>query len=248
MADSISDALLALALDQGQTLPAALSGVAVEGLSHEPQTELFRSLARLLVQQHSLPDPAGNEVYRQTLRDTLAGPRGVLAVLDALPQGKDGYETQRLAAFERRFLGWRWRLRDRGERLRSVQADLSLSRVTILNHREVVVFEPRLEPGDPAADLSAVAVGLIELGAREPLAWIDGYKPLFDAFWSTYLAESGDFELLDVAPPFLAWRALQCASPLAPVAPSPATQRKLFAFAEEVLARRSFDPDEVSRP
>lgn len=246
MADSISEALLALALGQGRRLTEALAGVAIEGLSHETEAALFASLARLLVRQHGGAESSGTSGYQRALRSLLGGPDGVLVLLDSLPLGPAGYEASRLQAFERRWLGWRWRLRERGDRLRTVHQGLRLERIMVLPPGEVVMFEPRFEPGDPAVDLSAVAVGLLELGAREPLAWPDGYKPLFDVFWSTYLSHSGDHELLDVAPPFLAWRALQAASPLSPSPLPPAAQRKLFAFAEEVLAQRSFDPDVMS--
>ncbi len=121
--------------------------------------------------------------------------------------------------------------------------DLRLEHVSVLPGPEVVIFEPDFVPGDPALDVSAIAVCLLELGAREPLSWGDGYRPLFDAFWSTYLGESGDHELLDVAPPFLAWQALRAATSPAPL--SAAARQKLFDFAEEALTQRSFNPDGI---
>jgi hypothetical protein len=240
VADSISDALLSLALDRGQRLPSLLKRLAVEGLAQEHEIAPFRALARLLVQQHTAPPPQGDGplLYAGALRRVLTGDDGVLSLLDALPLDRKGHDPQQLLALERRFSGWRWRLRPRSDRLRSVHRGLTLERVTVLPEGEVALFDPVLEPGDPAADVSSIAVELLALGAREPLCWPDGYKLLFDAFWSTYLAESGDHELLDVAPPFLAWRALQAAPPL-PLG----ARLKLFSFAEEVLAQTSFDPD-----
>lgn len=240
MADNIADALLSLALHQGDPLPQALRRLAIEGLAQDGEIELFRSLARLLVRQHLAPLPPGSpgDTYAGAFRRVLTRDDGVLALLDALPLDSKSHDARRLQDIERRFLGWRWRLRGKSERLRRVRGELSLERVHVLPRGEVTIFDLALEPGDPAMDVSAVAVALLALGAREPLCWPDGYKLLFDAFWSTYLADSGDHELLDVAPPFLAWRALQASPPL------PAGARsKLFSFAEEVLEQSSFDPD-----
>jgi hypothetical protein len=155
-----------------------------------------------------------------------------------LPLDRKGHDPQQLLALERRFSGWRWRLRPRTDRLRSVHRGLTLEQVIVLPRARWRCSIRSWSPGDPAADVSAIAVELLALGASEPLCWPDGYKLLFDAFWSTYLAESGDHELLDVAPPFLAWRALRAAAPL-----SLGARLKLFSFAEEVLAQTSFDPD-----
>lgn len=195
------------------------------------------------MQQHRRVDLSGPPVYREALRRLLGGPEGLFALLDALPAGKGAIEPARLQNLERRFLGWRWRLRDRDERLRPVHRDLRLEHVSVLPGPEVVIFEPDFVPGDPALDVSAIAVCLLELGAREPLSWGDGYRPLFDAFWSTYLGESGDHELLDVAPPFLAWQALRAVTSPAPL--SAAARQKLFDFAEEALTQRSFNPDGI---
>lgn len=248
MAGSISEALLSLALAQGVRLPEALGEVTSEGLASEREIALFQSLARLLVRQHKIPVLAPPTAYRDAFRRSITDEgSGVLALLDALPQGKNGLETQRLSAFERRYLAWRWRLREREGRLRKIHRALRLEQVMVLPDGEVILFEPQIDLGDPAADLSAIAVGLLEMAAREPLSWFDGYKPLFDALWSTYLADSGDHEMLDVAPPFLAFRALAAAATPSPDRPlTPTAQRKLFAFAEEALAQRSFDPDEVA--
>ncbi len=168
----------------------------------------------------------------------------MLALLDALP-ADPAHESGRLQALERRFLGWRWRLRDGHERLRQVHRGLRLEQVAVRPGPDVVVVDAVLTPGDPALDVSAVAVGLLEMGAREPLSWRDGYRPLFDAFWSSYLGESGDHELLDVAPPFLAWHALRASSSLQPAPLKPAARQQLFSFAEVVIAQRSFYPDGI---
>jgi hypothetical protein len=238
VADSLSEALRLLVLNQGTSLHDALQRLAVEGLASASEIALFSALARSLVRSHLPLTSSGPEVYRKSLCAIFQGEQGVISLLDALPAGADDPDEGRLQAMERRFIGWRWRLRGRAERLRRVHGGLSFEGVRVLPQGEVMPLSTPEMPGDPALDVSAVTVGLLALGAREPLCWPEGYRLLSDAFWSTYLAESGDHELLDVAPPFLAWRALQAAAGL-----SGGARRGLFEFAEEVLAQSTFDPD-----
>lgn len=234
---------MAHVLAQSTSLPQALREIAVEGLSQPSHLALFHELARHLVRIHARVSLDGSPRYRERLRAMIGGRGGVLELLDTLPLGRgSAYDAQRLSGLERKFLAWRWRLRERGERLRYVHQGLSLERVLVFEQGAVAVVDPVLDAGDPALDLSAVAADLLTMGVREPVCWEDGYKPLFDAFWSAYLAESGDFELLDVAPPFLAWRALAASASL-----PAAAQQKLVAFAEDVLTQPSFNPDETSR-
>lgn len=176
--------------------------------------------------------------YRFSLLQMLTAREGVLTSLDRLFVESTIVDLQNLQAMERRFLAWRWKLRGRSERLRQVYGRLQFDQIIVLPQGEITLIDPGLEPGDPALDVSIVTVALIELGAQEPLCWMDGYRLLLEAFWSTYLAASGDHELLDVTPPFLAWRALQCC-----LGATPGVQRRLLAFAEEVLEQSSFNPD-----
>ena len=243
MADNLSDALLSLVHPPEPRLPEALRRLAGEGLAQEHEIALFRSLARSLVRLHlpTVDPPEPSRSYGASLLETIAGPRGVLALLDSLPpEPCPEHDPRRLQALERRFLAWRWRLRPRSERLRQVHRELRLEQVVVPQSGEVVLLSAGLTLGDPALDVSAVAVALLALGAGDPLCWPDGYRLLADAFWSTYLADSGDHELLDVAPPFLAWRALQAAQGL----PAPA-RRRLHAFVDEVLEQRSYNPDDL---
>jgi hypothetical protein len=63
---------------------------------------------------------------------------------------------------------------------------------------------------------------------------------LFDLFWDTYLAESGDDECLETAPPFFAWRGLVLASPVWYPSLSSGVRERLFRFVRNVLADGRF--------
>ena len=69
-----------------------------------------------------------------------------------------------------------------------------------------------------------------------------GFERLWRRFWERYLERSGDRELLEVAAPFLAFRALVMANPLWYPALDAGVRRKLFNFIGNVLDAPAFDP------
>ena len=74
-------------------------------------------------------------------------------------------------------------------------------------------------------------------------AWARGLGPLWRRFWDGYLAASGDAEVLETAPPFLAWRALVVASPrFYPHLAAPARDL-LLSLAERALDAGRLDLD-----
>jgi aminoglycoside phosphotransferase family enzyme len=69
---------------------------------------------------------------------------------------------------------------------------------------------------------------------------------VWTAFWETYLGATGDREVLEVIPPFLAWRALVVASPVWYPGISPEARDALLAFAEEALDAGGIDPSRAT--
>jgi len=97
--------------------------------------------------------------------------------------------------------------------------------------------------GDPADDLTAMAVNYVFFAAEHRAAWARGLGPLWRRFWSRWLEATGDADALLVAPPFLAWRALVVSSPrFYPHLGAPARDL-LLALAERALDAGRLDLD-----
>ncbi len=172
-------------------------------------------LARLHAQK--LRDPPA---WRRALRDLLGHGEGIFGMVDAYPPDVPAAPPARLRAIEERCLAWRWRLRDRADRLARTHGDF---------HPFNIVFRPpgagedgtgftlldasRGGEGDPADDVVALSVNHVFFALEHRAAWPRALGVLWDRFWTRYLAASGDEGVLDSAPPYLAWRALVLASP-----------------------------------
>ena len=230
-----------------------LRRVAREGVARAIDLARCEALAAWLAALHArkLEDPVA---WRRAVRDLLGHGEGIFGIVDGYPAGVPAAPPARLRALEERCLAWRWRLRGRPGRLARTHGDF---------HPFNVVFAPgewdgatRFTPldasrggkGDPADDLTAMSVNYVFFAAEHRASWARGLGPLWRAFWKRWLDETGDREALEVAPPFLAWRALVVSSPrFYPHLGAPAREL-LLRLAERALDAGRLDldlPDEL---
>jgi hypothetical protein len=72
-----------------------------------------------------------------------------------------------------------------------------------------------------------------------------GLRELWLRFWTRYLERTGDHVLLDVAAPFLVFRALVMANPLWYPRLAPPLRETLLRFCMNVLAAERFEPERI---
>lgn len=103
--------------------------------------------------------------------------------------------------------------------------------------------------GEPADDVAALGVNYLFYGLRRRAATGDEdagpFSLLMCIFLETYLREAHDQEMLQVIPPFLAFRALVLAHPRWYPTLTEPTRRALIHFARRMMADSLFDPTDV---
>jgi hypothetical protein len=214
-------------------------------LVHDDPTALdlerARALARWLARLHGrrLDDPVA---WRRAVRDLLGAGEGIFGLVDAYPPGVAGVAPGALQRLEGRALEWRWRLRDRADRLRRIHGDFHPFNLLFdAGTRLTVLDASRGAAGDPADDVTALAINYLFFALQAPGRWRRGFAPLWVAFWETYLAHAGE-GVLEAAPPFLCWRALVLSCPrFYPDLPGD-LREALLGWADRVVARERFDP------
>ncbi len=219
-----------------------LRRVAADGHCNAMDRARADALARHAVRIHreKLSEP---DRYKRAVRDLLGSGEGIFGIADAYPPDTPGAQPERLRRIEEACLAWRWRLRGSERRLARIHGDY---------HPFNVVFEPGIRftlldasrgcVGDPADDVTAMAVNYFFFSAARPQAWESGTGPLWQVFWETYLQGSGDHEMLGVLAPWLAWRCLVVACPrFYPRLPAGARDR-ILRLAEGALSAVRFDP------
>lgn len=217
----------------------------VEALDVARADALAEYLARLHARK--LDDPVA---WRRAVRDLLGHGEGIFGMVDGYPPDAPGAPPARLRAIEERCLAWRWKLRDRTRRLSRTHGDFHPFNVVFAppgdagdGTRFTLLDASRGGKGDPADDLTALAVNFVFFAAEHRGAWARGFRPLWRRFWSRWLEATADREVLETAPPFLAWRALVVASPrFYPHLPE-AARDLLLRLAEHALDAGRLDLD-----
>jgi hypothetical protein len=206
---------------------------------------LVRWLCRLHAQR--LDDPPA---WRRAVRDLLGHGEGIFGMVDGYPPNVPGAPAERLRGIEERCLAWRWRLRDRADRLARTHGDFHPFNVVFRapsarddGTRFALLDASRGGKGDPADDVIALSVNYLFFALEHRDGWPEGLGVLWRRFWRSYLSGGGDPGVLQTAPPFLAWRALVLASPRFYPHLSARARDAILSFAERALDAPRFDPD-----
>ena len=222
-----------------------LRRIAHDGVAQPQDLARADVLARYLVELHQTPGdrPAG---YLRAIRDLLGHGEGIFGMVDGYGPDVPGAPPERLHAIERRCFEWRWRLRSRTARLRRTHGDFHPFNVVFHEGIAFTLLDAsRGGQGDPADDVTAMAINYVFFALEHAHAWKNGLAPLWRRFWRTYLDGSGDGELLDVVAPFFAWRGLVLANPSFYPALPARDRDRLLGLVERTLDAPRFDPASV---
>jgi hypothetical protein len=232
---------------EGEPYAEDLRRIARERTARPLDLARCEALVRWLVRLHAgrLDDPPA---WRRALRDLVGHGEGVFGIADAYPADVPGAPPDRLRRIEERCLAWRFRLRDRSGRLTRTHGDFHPFNVLFRSPekgdgtRFTLLDASRGGKGDAADDVVAMTVNYVFFALEHREAWPKGLGLLWRRFWEVYLAATGDREILETAPPYLAWRALVLASPRFYPRLGARAREAILHLAERALEGPRFDP------
>ena len=200
------------------------------------------ALVRYLVRLHQ-KSAAGASRYRRSVRDLVGHGEGVFGIVDGYPDDTPAAPPRRLESIERACADWRWRLRRTEHRLARTHGDFHPFNIVFDEGARFTVLDAsRGCLGDPADDVTALAVNYVFFALERRHSWKAGLGVLWHHFWASYLEGTEDSELLTVAAPYFAWRALVVCNPhFYPAFPA-AERDALLRLAERALGAVAFDP------
>lgn len=200
-----------------------------------------RELGRFLARAHAAKRDEPT-LYERRIRELVGHGECLMGILDSYPHPYALLPPAVCEALERDAVSWRWRLRGRSHRLACVHGDFHPWNLLFREEVDFSVLDrSRGEWGEPADDVSALGINYLFFGLRKAAletrrGVAEPFLTLFRAFLSTYLEASRDHELLEVMPPFLAFRALVIGHPRWYPTLTERTREALFGFARALMA------------
>jgi len=216
----------------------------------EPDIVRVEALARFLAQAHRVKHDEPT-LYQRRIRELVGHGECLMGILDSYPHPYPLLRLEICEELERGAVSWRWRLRERAHRLSQTHGDFHPWNILFRDGSDFSLLDrSRGEWGEPADDVAALGVNYLFFGLRKAARGQAPGTPapfgyLFRVFLETYLRESGDYEILEVLPPFFAFRALVIAHPgWYPELPS-AVRCSLIHFSRCMMRDTRFDPGHV---
>ena len=228
---------------EGQVYAEDLRRIARAGGATALDQERHRTLVEYLAALHAQPAPGSETAYARAIRDTVGSGEGIFGIADSYPDDVPGASKERLERIEAKCLEWRFRLRGKHERLRRVHGDFHPFNVLFDDRSQLSVLDTsRGSVGEPADDVTCMAINYAFFSLGHPGAWREALGGLWHGFWDAYLARTRDSELLDVVAPFVAWRGLVLASPAWYPELLAEDRERLLGFVERTLEAPRFSP------
>lgn len=223
-----------------------LRRIASSGAADDRDRARVDALAHYLAALHV---PRGDAVrYRRSIRDLVGSGEGIFGIVDGFPAEVPGAPHQRVREIERRCVAWRDRLLAHEDRASRIHGDFHPFNILFEDTWPTLLDASRGTCGDPADDVTALAVNYIAFALDRPDGWA-GLGPLWHRFWQTYTGTRGE-AVYAIAPPFFAWRALVVCNPHFYPGFSAAARGALLGLVECALETHHLDPqwaDELFR-
>ena len=219
-----------------------LRRVADTGIAEPRDLARIDALAAYLAELHR-PVTNAEVRYRRAIRDLVGSGEGIYGIVDGYPPDVPGAAPQRLRALEEECASWRWKLRDAARRVTRTHGDFHPFNIVFAEDHELTLLDAsRGGCGDPADDVTALAVNFVLFALGRPAAWSRGLGVLWRRWWTEVAARRPDPELRLVCPPFFAWRALVVANPRFYPNLAGGERDRLLGLAERFLEDAYVDP------
>ncbi|MDJ0755589.1 MAG: hypothetical protein QNJ45_18835 [Ardenticatenaceae bacterium] len=202
--------------------------------------ERARAIALYLVEIHAVKhhDPL---LWRRRLRDLVGHGEGIMGIIDGYGHA-DFVSDHTLRSIEDAANHWRWRLKDRINRLCQVHGDFHPFNILFGDDLSFQLIDrSRGSWGAPSDDVAALSINYLFFALQMDKELHGPFQELYEIFWTTYLHQTDDMEILQEIAPWIAWRALVLASPEWYPKMSHQARQRLINFACNVLADGRFD-------
>ncbi len=244
---------------EGQDYFKDLAGFARKKELEESDIRKIKAMASYLSEIHSVKKES-RQLYWRKLRDTIGHGECLMGVFDTYPDGILSYRE--MAEIEKLCVDWRARLKPLTHRLSQIHGDFHPGNIWFKEGKgrgtvpvpsgagiqwDLVLLDRSRGPwGEPADDLTALAINYIFFSIRNHGDVRGSYREALELFFEEYAGLTGDEEIYGVVAPFFAFRCAVVANPVFYPELSSDGRRKIFNFCRRVLNAETFQPREIN--
>jgi thiamine kinase-like enzyme len=188
-----------------------------------------------------------SSIYKRHLRDCMGHGEMLLGVIDTYPRKIKFTRETKIISIIKKFVELREKLKGKHYRLCRIHGDFHPGNILFQNKKSFVVLDASRELyGDPADDLTTMAINYIWFALMHKDNFFGPFKKLFEIFWKNYIRKTGDIEINKIAPLFFAFRGVVVAHPIFYKNQTDETRKKIFNFINKVLDEEKFDYKKIN--
>ncbi|MBI1372348.1 MAG: phosphotransferase [Phycisphaera sp.] len=186
-------------------------------------------------------------LYTRRIRELVGHGECIMGLIDSYPPDHPIATPLLLERIEAMALAWRWRIKARVHRLAQVHGDFHPWNILFDEADGLHVLDrSRGMWGDPADDVTSLSMNYVFESVQAHGVLTGAFGALHERLWRRYLDATGDDELLDVAPPFIAFRGLVMASPVWFPDIDEAVRGKMLSLVVAALESERYEPERVN--
>ncbi len=221
----------------------------------------IKVLADYLASIHSKKYTGENsqELYKRVVRDFIGHGELTMGVIDTFPAKLEFVNEKDLVEIVQKMIEWWSKIKDLSHRLAEVHGDFYPGNI-LFNDKELVLLDrSRFRYGDPADDVTCLAMNFINYSVLAHGEFRNPFKILLESFLEKYLKSTKDNEMMKVAPLFFVFRSLVCIHPsfYSPewmksrgfkdesIKNINANKKKIVNFAKNILNEEKFKMDKI---
>ncbi len=187
-------------------------------------------------------------IHRRHTRDAVGHGEMLMGVLDTYPERVSWLSKKETINLVDLAVKFRERIKDRHNRLRRMHGDFHPGNIIFKNGEDFVVLDASRELwGEPADDLTTLAVNYLWFAVQHKGNFSGPFADLFHLFFDNYLKKTKDKGILEIVGLFFAFRGVVVIHPTFYPKQSILVRKRMLNFVRNVLKARRFDPRKINR-
>ncbi|MBI4685751.1 MAG: aminoglycoside phosphotransferase family protein [Nitrospirae bacterium] len=222
--------------------------------------EKIKVMTSYLAEIHSVKKNS-KPLYWRKLRDIVGHGECLMGVFDTYPDGTLPYKE--ITDIIKKSVDWIYKLKPKHKRLSQLHGDFHPGNIWFKEARShppipplarggerggvdfILLDRSRGPWGEPADDVTALAINYIFFSIKLHGAVIGPYFEALELFFEEYVRLTGDREIYEVLAPFFAFRGAVVANPVFYPEVTDKQRTLIFRFVHKVLATEKFIPEMV---